>query len=178
MERKDAVIAGGKPMTLVGPEIKAGDKAPDFTCLDAKMNPVRLSDTRGKIRLVASVPSLDTMVCSLETTRFNKEAEKLPADKVAVIVVSVDLPFAQDRFCSMEGIKNVKVLSDHRDTAMGQAYGVLIKETRLLSRAVFVVDESDVVRYVEYVGELGKHPDYDAALKAVNGLVESKRAAA
>lgn len=178
MERKDAVIAGGKPMTLIGPELKAGDKAPDFTCLDAKLNPVKLSGTSGKIRLIATVPSLDTKVCSLETARFNKEAEELPADKVAVIVISVDLPFAQDRFCSMEGIKNVKVLSDYRDVAMGQSYGVLIKETRLLSRAVFVVDGGDVVRYVEYVPELGQHPDYDAALNAVRGLVESKRAAA
>jgi len=167
MERKGVVTMKGTPVTLIGPEIKVGDKAPEFACLSSELKTVTLADTAGKTRLFASVPSLDTPVCSLETTRFNKEAETLPADKVAVQVISVDLPFAQKRFCSMEGIKNVKVISDHKDLSFGNAYGVLMAEFRFLSRAIFVVDGGGVVRYVQYVKEVGEHPDYEAALAAV-----------
>ena len=176
MERKGIVTMKGSPVTLVGNEIKVGDNAPDFTVHDMSLGEVRLSDTAGRVRLIASVPSLDTTVCSLETARFNSEAEKLPTDRTAVMVISVDLPFAQKRFCSMEGIENVKVLSDHYDLSFGNAYGVVIKEFRLLARAIFVVDEKDVVRYVEYVKEIGEHPDYNAALKAVKQLAEKKAA--
>ncbi len=170
MERKNAVTMNGQPMTLVGLELKVGQKAPKFECVDAGMGPVTLSDTMGKVWLIASVPSLDTPVCSMETHRFNEEAEKLPADKVSVMVVSMDLPFAQKRFCGMEGIKNVKAVSDHREASFGAAYGVLIKELRLLSRAIFVVDEKGMLRHVEYVREVSSHPDYDAAMKAVREL--------
>jgi len=170
MERKGVVTMKGSPVTLLGPEIKAGDKAPAFTVLDAGLNPVSLSDTAGRIRLIASVPSLDTPVCSIETSRFNSEAEKLPSGKVAVMVISVDLPFTQKRFCGVEGIENIMVLSDHRELSFGMAYGVAIKEFRLLARAIFVVDAGDVVRHVEYVKEIGTHPDYEAALKAVKRL--------
>jgi len=168
MERTGIVTLKGNPVTLVGPEIKVGDKAPDFTVLDGGLQPVTLADSAGKVRLIASVPSLDTPVCNLETVRFNAEADKLPTDKVAVIVISVDLPFAQGRFCSSEGIKNVRTLSDHRDVNFGTSYGTLMKEVRLLSRAIFVVDAKGVVRYVEYVKEVGEHPDYVKALNAVS----------
>ena len=157
-------------------QVNVGDKAPDFTVVDADLKPVTLKDTRGKVRLIAAVPSLDTPVCSIETSRFNAEAEKLPSEQVAVLTISMDLPFAQSRFCSMEGIKSVKVLSDHRHASFGTGYGVLIKDLRLHSRAVFVLDAKDKVRYVEYVREVTEHPDYDAALKAVGDLTKSMAA--
>jgi len=171
MERKDAVTMKGRPMTLVGPELKVGDKAPEFECIDALSRPVRLSDTMGKVRLIASVPSLDTSVCEVETERLNTEARMLPVDKVAMIVISMDLPFAQERFCGMKDIKVAMTLSDHRSASFGTAYGVLMKEVRLLSRALFVVDGSGVIRHVEYVGEVSRHPDYPAALDVVRGLM-------
>ncbi len=171
MERKGVVTIHGNPLTLVGPEIKPGDNAPDFVCVDGELNPHKFSDNSGKIRLVASVPSLDTPVCSLETERFNKEADKFPKDKVSVLVISMDLPFAQTRFCSMKGIENVKVYSDYLSASFGNAWGTLIKENRLLARAVFVVDAKGKVSHVQYVGELTDHPDYDAALNAVKALL-------
>ena len=171
MERTGVVTFKGNPLTLIGPEIKVGDAAPDFVCVDGGLNTHRLSDTAGLIRLIAAVPSLDTPVCSLETERFNKEADRLPREKVAVMVISMDLPFAQSRFCTLQGIENVKVYSDYKDASFGQAWGALIKELRLLARAVFVVDGGGKVRYVQYVGEVTDHPDYEAALGAVKALV-------
>ncbi len=137
--------------------------------LDAGLNPVTLADFAGKAKLIASVPSLDTPVCELEAKRFHQEASRLP-DGAAVLVISMDLPFAQGRFCSTHGIERIRVLSDHRDASFGSAYGVLIKELRLLTRAVFVVDPEDRVRYVEIVPEVTEHPDYGAALEAVRAL--------
>src|SRR5882724_8954035 len=164
-ERKNGTTLKGNPFTLVGPEVKVGQKAPEFTALAGDLSPVTLASSKGKTRLLVSVPSLDTPVCDSETRRFNEEASKLGG--VEILVVSVDLPFAQGRFCQTAGIKNVKCLSDHRDVSFGKAYGTLIKELRLLSRAIFVVDAMDTVIYVEYVPEVGSHPNYDNALNAL-----------
>src|SRR5262245_59401596 len=164
-ERKAATTLKGNPFTLLGAEVKVGQKAPEFTALAGDLSPVTLASSKGKTRLLISVPSLDTPVCDAETRRFNEEAAKLSG--VEVLVISVDLPFAQGRFCSTAGIKNVKCLSDHRDTSFGKAYGTLIKELRLDSRAIFIVDANDTVQYVEYVKEVGSHPNYDAALNAL-----------
>ena len=160
---------GGKPVTLVGDEVKVGDKAPDFVVVDNDLNPVKFSSYRGKICVVAAVPSLDTAVCSIETRRFNGEAAAL-GPNVVILTISMDLPFAQKRWCGAEGVERVVTLSDHRDASFGLAYGVLIKEVRLLARAVFVVGRDGVVRYVELVPELGQEPDYEAALTAVRRL--------
>lgn len=154
-----------EPVTLLGEEIKAGDQAPDFTVLSNDLKEVSLDDYKGKVKLISTVPSLDTGVCSQETKRFNEEADKL--DNVQILTVSMDLPFAQTRWCAAEGIKNLDTLSDHRDADVGEKYGVLIKELRLLARAIFVVDSNNKVTYVEYVNEVSNHPDYDKALAAV-----------
>lgn len=154
----------GNSVTLLGNEVKAGDKAPDFTVLANDLSEVTLNDTKGQVRLIATVPSLDTGVCDAEVRRFNEEAAKL--DNVKVLTVSVDLPFAQKRWCGAAGIENVQTLSDHRDLSFGEAYGVAIKELRLLTRAVFVIDSNDTVTYVEYVSEATNHPNYEAALEA------------
>ena len=165
IERKNATMLKGNPFTLIGPEIKVGQKAPDFTVLAGDLSSVTLASSKGKTRLIISVPSLDTPVCDTETRRFNEEAARMP--DVESLVISVDLPFAQGRFCQTAGIKNVKCLSDHRDVSFGKAYGTLIKELRLLSRAVFIIDANDTVQYVEYVKEVAQHPNYDAALAAL-----------
>lgn len=170
VERPGAVTFKGQPLTLVGPELKPGDKAPDFTIIDQSLQPVSLKDYAGKVILLSVVPSLDTGICSAQTKRFNEEAAKLPED-VAILTVSMDLPFAQARFCGAENIDRVKVLSDHRDASFAQAYGTLVKELRLESRAIFVIDRNGVIRYVEYVPEIASHPNYDAALEAVKGLL-------
>lgn len=159
-----------KPVTLLGNEVKVGDKAPDFTVLANDLSPVTLKDSEGKIRLFATVPSLDTGVCDAETRRFNEEASKLGED-VVVYTVSVDLPFAQKRWCGAAGIDRVITVSDHKDLSFGKAYGVAIEELRLLARAVFVVDREGVVRYVEYVSETTNHPNYEAAIAAVKELL-------
>lgn len=158
------VTFSGNPVTLAGSEIKVGDEAPDFTVLSNDLSEKTLADYKGKIKLISVVPSIDTGVCAEQTKRFNEEADKL--DNVHVLTVSMDLPFAQTRWCSAEGIKNIDVLSDHRDADFGQKYGVLMKELRLLARAIFVVDENDKIAYVEYVPEVTTHPDYDEALNA------------
>lgn len=168
-ERKNATTLKGNPFTLIGAEVKVGQKAPEFSVLDGSLQPVSLASSKGKTRLIISVPSLDTPVCDAETRKFNEAAANIPG--VEVLVVSVDLPFAQGRFCQTAGIKNLKMTSDHRDTSFGKAYGTLIKELRLLSRAVFVVDQNDTVQYVEYVGEVADHPNYDAALNALKAKV-------
>ncbi|HLR02432.1 MAG TPA: thiol peroxidase [Virgibacillus sp.] len=153
------------PVTLLGTEVKIGDDAPDFTVLSNDLKEVSLKDYDGKVKLITTVPSVDTGVCSQETKRFNEEADKL--DNVHVLTVSMDLPFAQTRWCAANGVENLDTLSDHRDADLGKNYGVLIKELRLLARAVFVVDSSNKVTYVEYVDEVTDFPDYEAALSAV-----------
>jgi thioredoxin-dependent peroxiredoxin len=160
----------GNPLTLLGNEIKAGDRAPEATLLDNGLTPVKISSFKGKVLVISSVPSLDTPVCDIETRRFNKEAEGLGKD-VAVLTVSMDLPFAQKRWCGAAGIESVITLSDHRDASFGNAYGVLIKELRLLSRAIFVIDKDGVVRYVQQVKEQSKEPDYEEITKQIKKLV-------
>jgi thiol peroxidase len=170
MERPGAVTFKGQPLTLVGPELKPGEKAPDFTIIDQSLQPASLKDYAGKVILLSVVPSLDTGICSAQTKRFNEEAAQLPED-VVILTVSMDLPFAQARFCGAENIDRVKVLSDHRDASFAQAYGTLVKELRLESRAIFVIDRDGIIRYVEYVPEIASHPNYDAALQAVKSLL-------
>ena len=167
-ERKGAVTLRGNPMTLVGPELKVGEKAPDFTVIANDMKPVTLADTAGKVRIIASVPSLDTPVCDIETRRFNEEAAKLPG--VEILAISVDLPMAQKRWCGAAGVDKVRTLSDYRDRSFGPAFGVLIQEIKLDARAVFVLDKDNTIRYVEYVKEVGDHPNYEAALAAAKKL--------
>lgn len=169
-ERSGLVTFQGMPLTLVGDGVSTGDRAPDFSLLDNDLNPMSLAGFKGKVCLLVTVPSLDTPVCDMETRRFNEEASRLGPD-VSVLTVSMDLPFAQKRWCGAAGIERVKTLSDHRDASFGQSYGVLIKELRLLARAVFVVDRKGVVRHEEIVGEIASEPDYEAALGAVKKLV-------
>jgi thiol peroxidase len=170
MERPGAVTFKGQPLTLIGPELKPGEKAPDFTIIDQSLQPASLKDYAGKVILLSVVPSLDTGICSAQTKRFNEEAAQLPED-VVILTVSMDLPFAQARFCGAENIDRVKVLSDHRDASFAQAYGTLVKEFRLECRAIFVIDRDGTIRYVEYVPEIASHPNYDAALQAVKSLL-------
>ncbi|ERN52547.1 thiol peroxidase [Alkalihalophilus marmarensis] len=152
------------PVTLLGTEVKVGEKAPDFKVLANDLSEVTLADTKGKVRLISVVPSIDTGVCDQQTRRFNEEASSL--GNVEVLTVSVDLPFAQKRWCAAAGIENVQTLSDHRDLSFGQAFGVAIEELRLLARSVFVIDSNDVVTHAEYVSEATNHPDYEAAIEA------------
>ncbi|OAS88780.1 MULTISPECIES: thiol peroxidase [Metabacillus] len=152
------------PVTLLGNEVKVGDSAPDFTILANDLSPVSLADSKGKVRLISVVPSIDTGVCDAQTRRFNEDASKV--ENVEVLTISVDLPFAQKRWCAANGLENVQTLSDHRELSFGEAYGVHIKELRLLARAVFVVDANDKVTYVEYVSEATNHPNYEAAIEA------------
>lgn len=159
-----AVTFKEKPVTLLGNEVKVGDQAPDFKVLANDMSEVSLADSKGSVRLIAAVPSVDTGVCDAEVRRFNEEASKL--DNVKVLTVSVDLPFAQKRWCAAAGIENVQTLSDHRDLSFGKAYGIAIEGLRLLARSVFVIDSSDKVTYVEYVDEVTSHPNYEAAIEA------------
>ncbi|WAA11685.1 thiol peroxidase [Fervidibacillus halotolerans] len=154
----------GKPVTLVGNTVQVGDQAPDFKVLANDLTEVTLNDSKGHVRLISVVPSIDTGVCAEQTRRFNEEAAQLPG--VKVLTISVDLPFAQARWCGAAGIDNVQMLSDHRDLSFGNAYGVHIKELRLLSRSIFVIDSSDRVTYVEYVDEVTNHPNYEAAIEA------------
>ncbi|HWO97317.1 MAG TPA: thiol peroxidase [Bacillus sp. (in: firmicutes)] len=159
-----AVTFKGNPVTLMGSQVKVGDKAPNFTVLANDLTEVTLDDTKGSVRLISVIPSIDTGVCDAQTRRFNEEAAKL--DNVKVLTVSVDLPFAQKRWCGANGIENVQTLSDHRDLSFGEAYGVAIKELRLLTRSVFVINSNDEVTYVEYVSEATNHPNYEAAIEA------------
>ncbi len=152
------------PVTLLGNEVNVGDQAPDFTVLANDLSPVSLADSKGKVRLISVVPSIDTGVCDAQTRRFNEDASKL--ENVEILTISMDLPFAQKRWCASNGLENVQTLSDHRDASFGEAYGVLIKELRLLARSVFVVDSTNKVTYVEYVSEATNHPNYEAAIEA------------
>src|ERR1051326_3592781 len=164
-ERVGAAALFGQPLTLLGREIKVGESAQDFTVIRPDFRTYSLNDGRGELRLVASLPSLDTPVCDAEARRFSEEAAKLG---MTVLLVSADLPFAQTRWCAANGIDNVTMLSDHRDVSFGMAFGVAIKELRILSRALFVVAPEHRVRHAEYVTELSDHPDYDAALASLS----------
>jgi thiol peroxidase len=167
MERPGATTLGGNPMTLIGPELKPGDAAPDFSMVDGSLKPVTLADTGATTRIFSVVPSLDTPVCDAQTKRFNEESLKLPG--VDIYSISMDLPFAQKRFCNSFAVDRVKMLSDHKDGSFGEAYGTLIKELRIHSRAIFVIGPDNVIRYVEYVPAVGSHPNYEAVLAAVTG---------
>ena len=169
-ERDGLVTMKGNPITLMGNELQVGDKAPDFVAVDNDLNPVSFDSFRGKVCIISSVPSLDTPVCDMETRRFNDEAGRL-GDDVVILTISMDLPFAQKRWCGAAGVDRVQTLSDHRDAAFGQAYGVLIKGLRLLARAVFVVDKEGTIRHIELVKEIATEPDYDSVLTAVKELV-------
>lgn len=173
MERKGVVTMKGAPVTLVGPALKVGDKAPRFKVLDRELREAGLEDFTGKVRLISVTPSLDTSVCDLQARRFNEEAANL-SDDVVVLNVSMDLPFAVDRFCTTAGIDRVQALSDHKDGSFGQNYGVLIKELRLLARSVFVIDMDDTIRYMEIVPEATHHLDFEKALAATDRLVAQK----
>jgi len=168
-ERAGDVIFGGRLATLLGSELKVGDAAPDFTLVGNDMKPVKLADFHGKVLVLSSVPSLDTPTCDMETRRFNVEAAKLGPD-VVILTVSMDLPFAQKRWCGAAGVDKVITASDYRDASFGAAYGVLLKDVRLLARCVFVVNRQGVIRYIQLVKETGTEPDYAPVLAAVRGL--------
>jgi len=163
----------GNAMTLVGPELKVGDAAPDFSVVDNSLAPVTLATYAGKVKIISAVPSLDTPVCDTETRRFNQEAAGLP-ENVALLTISLDLPFAQKRWCGAAGIDRVITLSDYRDRSFGLGYGVLIDELKLLSRSIFVVDASNIIRYIQHVPEVTHEPDYGAVLAAARKLLTAK----
>jgi thiol peroxidase len=169
METKGIVTMKGNPLKLIGSEVKVGDKAPDFEVTANDLSAVRLSSFAGKICVICAVPSLDTGVCDTMTRKFNQEAAAL-GDDVKILTISMDLPFAQSRWCGAAGVKNVITLSDHRTTSFGQAYGILLKDLRLLARAVFVVDKTGIIRYAEIVPEITHEPNYAQAIKAVKDL--------
>jgi thioredoxin-dependent peroxiredoxin len=168
-ERKGVVTFKGGPLTLVGTAPVLGTTAPEFTALANDLSPVALSSMKGKVVILTSVPSLDTPVCDIETRRFNEEAGKLAG--VKVVTVSMDLPFAQKRWCGAAGVANVQTLSDHREAAFGYAYGMLIKELRLLARSVIVIDKQGMIRYIQIVPEVTHEPDYTAALEAARKVM-------
>ncbi|HEY5672835.1 MAG TPA: thiol peroxidase [Malonomonas sp.] len=168
--REAAVLFKGNPATLLGPAIKVGDKAPDFQVVDNGLQPVTLATDAGKVRLITVVPSLDTPVCDTMTRQFNQDAAHLP-DSVAVYTISVDLPFAQKRWCGNAGIDRVKTLSDYQERSFGLNYGLLLEGLKLLARAVYVIDQKDQVAYAEVVSEVTAEPDYTAALEAVKKLL-------
>ena len=169
-ERGAAVTMHGNPLTLIGKELSVGDSAPDLELLDNDLNPIKLSSYRGKVCVISSVASLDTPVCDMETRRFNEAAGQLGED-VVILTISVDLAFAQKRWCGAAGVDKVVTLSDHRDTAFGTAFGILIKELRLLGRSIFVLDRNGTIQYIQNVKELSEEPDYDAVLEAVQKIV-------
>ncbi|HWR83557.1 MAG TPA: thiol peroxidase [Candidatus Deferrimicrobium sp.] len=166
MERSNLVTMKGNPVTLVGVALKVGDKAPDFTVLDNGLAPIKLSDSANKARLLSVVPSLDTSVCNKQTVTFNKRLPEVVGN-VKPYAISVDLPFAQGRFAQEHKIDRLQIVSDHRDVSFGNNYGLLIKELRLLARAVLVVDKNDRISYCQIVPEIGTEPDYDAAIEAL-----------
>ena len=169
MEHK--VSFGGKPVTLVGNRCKVGEMAPVFTVIDAGLQPVSSDIFHGKVRIYSVFPSVDTSVCSLQNIRFNREASKL-GDNVVVVALSVDLPFAQKRFCAAEGIDRVHIFSDYKELDFGMKYGFVIDQLRLLARGGVVVDNEEVVRYVEDVPEITHEPDYDKALEMARELAK------
>lgn len=169
-QRKGIITVHGNPLTLIGSELSVGDMAADFEVLDGDLATVKLSDFAGKVRIICSVPSLDTPVCDIETKKFNEHAASL-GDGVVILTLSMDLPFAQKRWCGAEGVENIRALSDHRQADFGRKYGVLIKELRLLARAVFVVDKNGAISYMEIVPELTNEPNYDTAVEAAKKLL-------
>jgi len=171
MTKRDNVVTFmGSPLTLVGPEIAVGMAAPDFQVVNNDLGPVTLEDCKGKVTIISAIPSLDTPVCDMETRRFNQEAQALGA-AVKVLTVSMDLPFAQKRWCGNAGVESVQSVSDYQTASFGQAYGVLIDGLRLLARAIFVLDTQGKIAYVQIVPELTHEPDYDAVLEAVKKLL-------
>ncbi len=170
MERPGATTMRGNPLTLLGPELKAGEKAPDFSAVDDGLKPVNLAATGKAVRIFSVVPSLDTPVCDAQTKRFNEEAAKLPG--VQIFTISMDLPFAQKRWCGNYGVDKIKMLSDHRSGSFGEQYGTLIKDMRIESRAIFVLDADDTIKHVEYVKEVADHPNYETALAAARSLAK------
>lgn len=169
--RKDAVTMGGNGVTLRGQAITVGQQAPDFKAVKQDLGSFSFyEDTAGKVKVISVAPSIDTGVCSLQTIRFNQEAAELK-DQVDIVTITVDLPFAQKRYCAAEGIENIHVVSDHKDLNFGEQYGFVIDELRLLARGIVVVDRENQVRYVEYVPEVTTHPDYDKALDVIRGLI-------
>ena len=169
-ERKGVVTFKGNPITLLGEEVKKGDKAKDFTVLGTDLSEVKLSDYAGKVVVISVFPSVDTGVCALQLSRFNQEAANF-GDDVQLLSISVDLPFALGRYCADKGIKNALTTSDHKELDFGTKYGFVIKELRLLSRGTVIVDKDGIIKYVEYVPEIGEHPDYEKALEVIKGLV-------
>ena len=167
--RKTNIQWGGSPIELAGEEIKVGQKAPDFTVTGNDGKPVTLKDTSGKVRVFSMLPSLDTPTCDTETRRFNVEAGKLPG--LEIWTFSMDLPYAQKRWCGAAGIANVKTASDHKSGSLGEAYGVLQPEKRLHTRAVFVIDRDDTIKYAEYVPNVASEPNYDALISSVKSLL-------
>jgi thioredoxin-dependent peroxiredoxin len=170
MERPGATTMRGNPLTLLGPELKAGEKAPDFSAVNDGLQPVDLAATGKGVRIFSVVPSLDTPVCDAQTKRFNEETAKLPG--VQIFTISMDLPFAQKRWCGNYGIDKIKMLSDHRSGSFGEHYGTLIKDMRIESRAIFVLDADDTIKHVEYVKEVADHPNYETALAAARSLAK------
>ncbi|NBI05823.1 thiol peroxidase [Senegalia massiliensis] len=165
------ITFGGKPVTLKGTQVKIGDKAENFKALKQDLSEFDFyNETEGKIKVISVVPSIDTGVCSLQTQRFNEESTKL-SDDVFIVTISVDLPFAQKRFCGAEGIENIKVVSDHKDLDFGDKYGFTIEEFRLLSRGVLVINKDNKIEYVEYLDEVTNHPNYDKALEEIKKLI-------
>jgi thiol peroxidase len=169
-ERSAAVTMGGKPLTLTGNELKVGDSAPDVEVIGNDLGPVKLSTYKGKVCVISVVPSLDTSVCDMQTRKFNEAAGNL-GDNVVILTISMDLPFAQARWCGAAGVDQVVTLSDYRDSAFGEAYGVLIKDVRLLARSIFVVDPGGTVQYIQLVKEIAEEPNYEEVLEAVKNLV-------
>jgi len=166
MEKRNNVIKfAGNAMTLVGKEIKVGDKAPDFSALAPDLSSLSLSSTKGQVRVISVVPSIDTPVCDMQTRWFNEEAAKI--DGLTVLSISVDLPFAIKKYCATKGIENIKTLSDHKDLDFGLKYGFVIEELRLLTRGTIVIDRNDIVRHVEYVPNVSDHPNYAQVLAVV-----------
>ncbi len=175
-ERKGIITMKGKPLTLIGPDLALGSNAPDFKVLDGDLKEVTLKNFTEKFKVISVTPSLDTPVCDLQLRRFNREAAALPGD-VVVLNISMDLPFAITRFCTTASIDKAKALSDHLDASFGAAYGVLIKELRLLARSIFILDKDNVLRYKEIVPEESHHPDYDKALDALRNIAGLAKAA-
>lgn len=173
MEEKRTVTMKGNPLTLTGNPVKVGDSTPDFEVLANDLSPVKFSSFAGKVCLISSVHSLDTSVCDIETRTFNEKAGAL-SDNIVVLTISMDLPFTQKRWCGAAGVKSVQTLSDHRKAEFGKAFGVLIKELRLLARAVFIVDVKGKIRYIQIVDELSHEPNYEEAFEALKGIENEK----
>jgi len=168
-ERTGIVTMRKNPLTLLGDEVNVGERAPDFIALDPNLTPVKFSSFLGKICILSSVPSLDTPVCDMETRKFNDEASKL-GDKIQILTISMDLPFAQKRWCGAAGVNKIQTLSDHKDAQFGLAYGVLIKELRLLARSVFLVDQKGILQYIQLVKEIANEPNYQEIWSALKKL--------